>query len=121
MQVRGLVWLGTRTPQPEAMIIFCKQALGLTASREEPGFALFELPDGATLEVFGPDSEGGGHPEAGAVAGFLVDDVEAARAELAAAGCEVRELHRHDPYAWAYFTAPDGNLYEVTSGPYPTP
>jgi catechol 2,3-dioxygenase-like lactoylglutathione lyase family enzyme len=51
-------------------------------------------------------------------AGFLVDDAEAAATELRAAGVEVTEVGSAGEFRWAYFRAPDGNLYEVTSGPY---
>jgi catechol 2,3-dioxygenase-like lactoylglutathione lyase family enzyme len=47
-----------------------------------------------------------------------VDDAEAAAAELRAAGVEVSEVGAAGEFRWAYFRAPDGNLYEVTSGPY---
>jgi catechol 2,3-dioxygenase-like lactoylglutathione lyase family enzyme len=81
----------------------------------EPGVA--ELPDGDTFEIFDTRHPGGGHPD-GVVGGFLVDDAEAAAAELRAAGVEVTEVGSAGEFRWAYFRAPDGNLYEVTSGPY---
>jgi catechol 2,3-dioxygenase-like lactoylglutathione lyase family enzyme len=121
MKVRGIVWLGTRTDRWEEMTRFCKDVFELSASHEERDFALFRLADGSTFEVFGPSFPGGGHPEHGAVAGFHVDDLDESRTELEAAGCEI--VHLEDDggdYAWLYFRAPDGNLYELTSGPYRT-
>jgi hypothetical protein len=54
------------------------------------------------------------------VAGFLVDDIEAARNELAGTpNVELLgELHvLPGGYAWQHFRAPDGNVYELTADP----
>lgn len=118
MDVRGLVWLGTRTDRFVDMRAFCADVLGLQLEGEREDLAQFRLPDGSLVEVFGPSSPGGGHPERGAVVGFHVDDVDAAVAEVERAGCAVEHVGRSGGYAWAYVRAPDGNLYELTSGPY---
>ncbi len=54
------------------------------------------------------------------VAGFLVDDIETARDELARTpGVELLGELRvmPDGYAWQHFRAPDGHVYELTAGP----
>jgi catechol 2,3-dioxygenase-like lactoylglutathione lyase family enzyme len=117
MELKGVVWLGTRTARFDEMVAFAEEVLGLERRRGEDGLVVYELPDGDTFEVFGPKHPGGGHPE-GISAGFLVDDAEAAAEELRSAGVEVSELGSAGKFRWAYFRAPDGNLYEVTSGPY---
>jgi catechol 2,3-dioxygenase-like lactoylglutathione lyase family enzyme len=117
MNVIGIVWLGTRTARFAEMTTFAQDVLGLEAKLREDGFAMFRLPRGDLFEVFGPEHRGGGHPE-GVAGGFLVDNVETAVAELRAAGVEVTHVESAEPYHWAYFRAPDGNLYELTSGPY---
>ena len=116
MRIGGLTWVGTRTDRFEEMIDFAERFLGLTANRRDEGMALFHLDDGSLFEIFAPQAPAGGHPETGVVAGFHVTDVEGARAELERAGVEVSELHTSGPGAWAYFRAPDGNLYEL-NGP----
>jgi catechol 2,3-dioxygenase-like lactoylglutathione lyase family enzyme len=117
MELKGVVWLGTRTERFEEMVAFAEEVLGLERKRGEDGLAVFELADGDTFEVFDPQHPAGGHPD-GIAGGFLVDDAEAATAELRTAGVEVTELGSAGEFRWAYFRAPDGNLYEVTSGPY---
>jgi catechol 2,3-dioxygenase-like lactoylglutathione lyase family enzyme len=117
VKLKGVVWLGTRTARFDEMVAFAESVLGLRLKHGEDGLALFELPGGDTFEVFDPQHPGGGHPE-GVVGGFLVDDAEAAAAEFAEAGVEVSEVGSAGEFRWAYFRAPDGNLYEVTSGPY---
>jgi catechol 2,3-dioxygenase-like lactoylglutathione lyase family enzyme len=117
VELRGVVWLGTRTDRFAEMVEFAETVLGLERKRGENGLCVFELPDGDTFEVFDRQHPGGGHPD-GVAGGFLVDDAETAADELRAAGAEVSELRSAGPFRWAYFRAPDGNLYEVTSGPY---
>jgi catechol 2,3-dioxygenase-like lactoylglutathione lyase family enzyme len=118
MKVHGLTWLGTRTPRFEEMVEFAEQRLGLRANVREEGMAFFQLEDGSLFEVFAADRPAGGHPAEGVVAGFHVDDVEAAHGELEQAGVEVSAIGSSGPGAWFYFIAPDGNCYEL-NGPAP--
>jgi catechol 2,3-dioxygenase-like lactoylglutathione lyase family enzyme len=78
--VKGLVWVGSRTEHYEEMVGFYRDALGLALEHEEGEFALFRLPDGSKAEVFGPSDTEHTHFSKGPVAGFLVEDVESARA-----------------------------------------
>lgn len=117
MHVRGIVWLGTRTARFDEMAAFAQDVLGLAARHREDGLAIFALENGDTFEIFDERHEGGGHPD-GVAGGFLVDDAAEAAAELKAKGLEVSEVGSAGEFRWAYFKAPDGNLYEVTSGPY---
>ena len=117
MELKGVVWLGTRTAQFDEMVTFARDVLGMEPKHGEDGLAVFGLPNGDTFEVFDEQHPGGGHLD-GVAGGFLVDDAEAAADELRAEGLEVSELGSAGEFRWAYFRAPDGNLYEVTSGPY---
>jgi catechol 2,3-dioxygenase-like lactoylglutathione lyase family enzyme len=112
VRIKGLVWLGTRTERFEETVAFAEQVLGLPAPERGDGLAYFELEDGSAFEVFTPESPGGGHP-GGLIAGFEVEDVGEACRELAAAGAEVSDLHEGEQWRWAYFRAPDGNVYEL--------
>ena len=117
VELKGVVWLGTRTAQFDEMVAFAQNVLGLRVARSDEGLAAFDLPNGDSFEVFDPKHPGGGHPD-GVAGGFLVDDADGAVAELRNAGVEVSEVDSAGDFRWAYFRAPDGNLYEVTSGPY---
>jgi len=115
MKIKGIVWLGTRTNQFDQMTNFCREMLGLSQRLLEPGFAVFEMPNGDLFEVFGPQQSVNtfmNHP----VAGFLVDDIMAARAEMEANGIEfIGAIHEDsDDYKWTHFRAPDGFVYELT-------
>ena len=118
MKVKGLVWLGTRTLNFDPMLDFCQNVLGMAPVHKEPGFAILNMPNGDIFEIFGPDSEYNAfmtHP----VAGFLVDDIVAARAELEAKGIEfIGPIEKGaNGYAWSDFRAPDGFIYELTYNP----
>lgn len=118
MNVKAIVWLGTRTPQFDAMLHLYQNVMGMKLTHQEPGFAVMDLPNGDKVELFGEQSSYNTdftHP----VAGFLVDDIDAARAEMEAAGIEFfGPIERmEDGYAWSHFRAPDGFVYELSYAP----
>jgi catechol 2,3-dioxygenase-like lactoylglutathione lyase family enzyme len=116
MKARELVWLGTRTRNFDDTVRFFGDTLGLRAVHEEPDFAVFRLPNGDKVEVFGPGDEEHEHFDKGPVAGFL-DDVREARADLEAAGTAfIGPVHEADDGgSWSHFRGPDGNAHEVTT------
>jgi catechol 2,3-dioxygenase-like lactoylglutathione lyase family enzyme len=113
MKVLGLGWLGVRTERYQEMVAFYRDVFGLTAEVEEGGFALFSLPDGDRLELFGPESEWNRHFDERPVGGILVDDVPEFVAAMEARGIEFVHVGGDRMVAWAHFRAPDGNLYEI--------
>lgn len=115
VKVRGLAWLGIRTQHFEDTARFFAETLGLNLQHEEPDFVVFELPNGDTVEVFGPGDRDHEHFETDPV-GFLVDDVEEARAGLEAVGNSfIGPVHSSEEgNSWAHFVGPDGNVYELT-------
>ena len=119
MRIKGLVWLGTRTPHFDSMRAFFAEIAG-RPHIDDPGFAVWDLPNGDRLEVFGAGGEAPPYEDA-PVVGFLVDDVAAARAELERIpGVElIGPIHGDSGFGnqWSHFRAPDGNLYEVTNRP----
>ncbi|MGK5112331.1 VOC family protein [Geodermatophilus sp. CPCC 205506] len=121
----GLAWLGSSSPELDAMTELLHGRLGLPVEREQAGARVFRFPDGSGFEVFKPtdsDHDFFEHP----VAGILVDDVREVRAHLEAGGIEfVGEVHDgvEDSWAtaWSHFRAPDGYLYVLVSRPEPAP
>jgi glyoxylase I family protein len=113
--VRGLVFVGTRTPAAAAMTAFARDVLGLVprggddGAEDDSGAAYFDLPDGSGFAVqLTP------HPEpAERTVGFLVDDLDAAMAALHAAGVVTDDVDGTDTQRWVHFRAPDGQLYEL--------
>lgn len=116
--ISGLVWLGTRTQRFAELVAFYRAAFDIEPAIEDTDFAVFRLPDGSTVEVFGPSDTEHRHFDTGPVAGFEVEDVEPARAALEAAGAQfIGPTQTADGFAWAHFRAPDGNVYEITQKP----
>ncbi len=118
MKVLALRWVGVSTARHEDMVAFLRDVLGLPVEFEEPATVELSFPTGDRIQVFGP-----GHRyferfagASGPVPLFEVDDVRAAREELAAAGVELLgEIERDDAWEWLEFRAPDGNVYELAS------
>ena len=119
MRIIKLAWVGTRTDNAEPTVAFFRDVLGLRLETAHEGFWMLKLPDGSKVEVFGPDSPSNRHFTTGPVAGFLVDNLKDAAAELRSAGTEILFESEVDDNgnAWVHFRAPDGNIYEFTQDP----
>jgi hypothetical protein len=87
MKVKGIVWLGTRISNFDAMVNMYKNMMGLDIVHNQPGFVIMDLPNGDRVEVFGDDSSYNTF-FTNPVAGFLVDDIASARVEMEAHGIE---------------------------------
>jgi hypothetical protein len=118
MKIKGIVWLGTQTTNFENMREFFSTILGLSLLPSDPNVGLFELPNGDRFEVFSAKKDADlfmSNP----VAGFLVDDIISARAEMEKQGVEfIGPIQGEtDDYKWTEFRAPDGFVYELTYYP----
>jgi catechol 2,3-dioxygenase-like lactoylglutathione lyase family enzyme len=111
MVISGIVFGGTSTDARPQMSAFVEAVLGVQRIQVDGVEAdLFELPDGSAFAV----SSVGGMGETERSLGFLVDDVEAASAELRAAGIETdEEISANARQRYVHFRAPDGQLYEL--------
>jgi catechol 2,3-dioxygenase-like lactoylglutathione lyase family enzyme len=124
MEVKGIRWIGVGTDRLAAMRAFAIDVLGMRVVGEDTeDFVELGMADGAKLELFGSAAVADGpwlFASNALVAGFLVDDIEAARDELARTqGVELLGELRVMPggYAWQHFRAPDGHVYELTADP----
>ena len=111
MEIRGIVFVGTRTYERPAMAQFVEQVLGLAPVADDGIDAeVFALPDGSSFAVTSPD----GPADTERTVGFLVSDVVAAAEELKAAGIECDdEISSGDRQRYIHFRGPDGRLYEL--------
>lgn len=116
MKFKGITWLGIRTAKFDELCDFYEKLLKLPVIHSEPGFRAYDFPNGDRIEVFSENYQSHKHFITGPVAGFLVDDIEIARAEMEAAGIEF--LGPIDGTKgrsrWSHFRGPDGNVYEIT-------
>jgi hypothetical protein len=124
VEVKGIRWLGVGTEKVSAMRSFAIEVLGLRVDGEDTDhFVELAMADGAKLELFGSAARADSpwlFESNTVVAGFLVDDIEAARDELARTpNVELLGDLRRLPngYAWQHFRAPDGQVYELTTDP----
>src|ERR687888_293909 len=86
MEVRRLGWLGMRTERFDEMVQLFRDVMNLPVGIEQPGRAMFQLPNGDPIDVFHTSlEEYEWFPEA-PVVGFVVDDVEAGAPAHAGAG-----------------------------------
>ena len=91
MQIQGIPWHAVVLEANEfaATKKLVTEVFGLTSLIEQDGWALFPMSNGTILDLYAPEHVPAYGFNGGIVFGFRVDDVEAASAELAAAGCEL--------------------------------
>jgi catechol 2,3-dioxygenase-like lactoylglutathione lyase family enzyme len=117
MQVTRIGWAGTRTDADDAMVELLTTVLGMTLDHRRADLTALVLPSGDKFEVFGPGDQDHPYFTTGPVVGFVVEDLPAAVAELEQAGVELLGGRVDERGAgWRHFRAPDGNVYELTSG-----
>ena len=116
MHVKGLIWLGMRTTQFEEMVKFFRDVMGMQPIRDEPELAGFQLTNDTQVELYRPEEEFHAFFTTGPVVAFQVDDVDAARATMEAAGIEfIGPIQRAGKTSWNHFRAPDGTVFEILS------
>lgn len=116
MSIKGLTWLGTRTARFTELCDFYEKVMGLTPVIATNERHVYRLPNGEAIAVLAEHFAGHEHFTTGPVVGFLVDDIEVARAEMESVGVEFLSPVsgvQGEP-RWSHFRAPDGNVYEIT-------
>ena len=118
MDVKGLSWLGLRTTQFEEMVTFFRDVMGMQPIRDEPEIVGFQMIDGTQMELYRPEEEFHAFFTTGPVVAFRVENVEAARTTMEAAGIEFfGPIQRTGKTSWNHFRAPDGTVFEILSKP----
>jgi predicted enzyme related to lactoylglutathione lyase len=118
MHVEGITWHAIILEADEfaATKKLLVETFGLTPAIEQEGWALFPMPNGTILDLYAPGAIPAYGFNEGIVFGFRVEDIEAASAELAAAGCKLLgEITRIEEmrYAFRHFRGPDGRVYGI--------
>lgn len=112
--IRSVGFLGIRTSASDEMTALYRDVLGLAPVLERPGATSFRAADGTPIHVYGADDENHDFFGSGPVVGLTVEDFEAARAAMVAAGIAfIGEPQRDGGTAWNHFRGPDGNVYEI--------
>ena len=110
MRAHGLVFAGVGTADPVGTARFLAEALGVELEVSgDVQRLVFE--NGTALALVPPDYV---QPPSDTILGFLVDDVEAAAAELATKGIEPDgELTSGYGFRYRHYRAPDGRRFEL--------
>jgi catechol 2,3-dioxygenase-like lactoylglutathione lyase family enzyme len=117
MKVKSFSWVGVSTDDFERSMHFFRDLLGLEVWVQGEEQAILKTAAGQQLEIFGRD-EREKQLTASPVVAFEVEDLEAARNELLAAGIElIGEVGRWNGFAWQYLRSPDGHIFEIKESP----
>ena len=110
MKVEGLVFAGVGSADHAGVARFFADVLGVELEATGDVQRLL-FANGSSVALVPPDYV---QPPSDTVLGFLVDDVEAATAELAAKGVEPDgELNSGYGFRYRHFRAPDGRRFEL--------
>jgi catechol 2,3-dioxygenase-like lactoylglutathione lyase family enzyme len=110
------VWIGVVAEDLEGQRRFYRDVLGLRELEASEEWIEFDFGSGRVLELLAKDPETGQYSKRGCAVGFLVDDMRAAVAELAARGVEQVSAIEGGPEStqyWCYFRDGEGNLFEI--------
>jgi catechol 2,3-dioxygenase-like lactoylglutathione lyase family enzyme len=114
MVVKGIGFVGIRSERSDEMVKLCRDLLGMPLVREGDGVAGFSLADGTVLEVYGPQEAFHAFFNTGPVVGFRVDDFDATRSRMIAAGVSFVGVAQHrNGESWQHFHCPDGTIAEI--------
>ena len=112
--VQSLGFLGVRTDAFDATVALYRDILGLEAILDRPDAAWFRAANGTQIHVYGPADTDHDFFTAGPVVGLVVDDFDATREAMVAAGIAfIGEPQRDGRAAWNHYRGPDGNVYEI--------
>jgi catechol 2,3-dioxygenase-like lactoylglutathione lyase family enzyme len=110
-------WIGVVVDDLEAQGRFWGDLLGVPESARGPDYIQFDLPGGRTFEVL-LRSDDPQYDRRRFQVGFVVEDIQAARADLMHRGVDpITEILGDDEAKWAYFRDPEGNVFEITQRP----
>lgn len=110
MRVEGLVFAGVASADHDGVARFLADALGVELEVSGDVRRLL-FANGSSVALVPPDDV---EPPSDTLLGFLVEDVEAATAELAAKGIEPDdELRTGYGFRYRHFRAPDGRRFEL--------
>jgi hypothetical protein len=114
VHVVSIRFLGLRTDQFVQTAMLLRDVMNMAVTRQREDLIGFRLDDGTTVELYGPGEEHHRFFTKGPVVGFVVDDFDAARAEMIEAGIEFIGPPQHDAAtSWNHFYAPDGTVFEI--------
>ena len=114
MTIRKVGFVGIRTSRLNETVALFRDVLKVPVARQTENLVGFKFGDGAVLELYGPEDEFHAFFATGPVVGFRVDDFDAARGAMVAAGITfLGEIQHANGEAWQHFRSPDGTILEI--------
>lgn len=121
MRILGISWAGVKTSQYDQMKSVFSRILSMEPDHERDDFAVFMLPSGERIEVFGPSGPDPAEQFQNnrVEAGILVDDIDEAIGHLLSMGMELvgEKQVAENGGSWQHFRMPDGTVWEVNHDP----
>ncbi|MGH6926534.1 MAG: VOC family protein [Propylenella sp.] len=114
MAVRRVGFVGMRSERLEETAKLFRDVIGARVTRQTSDLVGFELTDGTVLELYGPGDRFHAFFTTGPVVGFRVDDFDATRQAMIAAGVRfIGDIQHADGESWQHFYCPDGTVAEI--------
>ncbi|MER8785175.1 hypothetical protein NKI39_26690 [Mesorhizobium sp. M0664] len=110
----GVGFVGIRTERLDDMVELFRDVIGAPVVRQRDDLVGFALADGTVFELYGPGDKFHAFFTTGPVVGLRVDDFEATRAAMIAAGVDfIGEIQHAAGVKWQHFYCPDGTIAEI--------
>jgi catechol 2,3-dioxygenase-like lactoylglutathione lyase family enzyme len=117
MTVLKVDFVGLRTHRLDETVALFRDVIGVPVARQTGDLVGFRLADGTVLELYAPANQFHAFFTTGPVVAFRVDDFDATRRAMLAAGVNFIGVVQHaDGVSWQHFHCPDGTVLEI-SGP----
>ncbi|WP_163269731.1 VOC family protein [Chelativorans alearense] len=114
MAVRGIGFVGMRSVRLDETVRLFRDVIGVPVTRQTGDLVGFRLADGTVLELYGPGDTFHAFFKTGPVVGFRVDDFDATRQAMIAAGVGfIGDVQHADGESWQHFHCPDGTIAEI--------
>jgi catechol 2,3-dioxygenase-like lactoylglutathione lyase family enzyme len=114
MTIRGIGFVGMRSDRLDETVRLFRDVIGAPVVRQADDLVEFALADGAVLELYGPRDEFHRFFTTGPVVGFRVEDFDATRAAMIAAGVSfIGDTQHANGESWQHFCCPDGTIAEI--------
>ncbi|MCT7375842.1 VOC family protein [Chelativorans salis] len=106
--------MGIRSGRLDETVRLFRDVIGVPVTRQADDLVGFRLADGTVLELYGPGDAFHAFFKTGPVVGFRVDDFDATRRAMIAAGIGfIGDVQHADGESWQHFHCPDGTIAEI--------
>ena len=114
MTVQKVDFVGLRSGRLDETVALFRDVMGVPVTRQTADLVGFRLADGTVLELYGPANEFHAFFTTGPVVAFRVENFDATRRAMLAAGVDfIGDIQHADGVSWQHFRCPDGTVLEI--------